>query len=82
MSTIEELLGRESSGSVLENREYGSRDVTLIMWHPLSAEVGTNYANKRRPLGQYSSITDSGHGVFLGLEVHVAISQGKIMTFR
>jgi hypothetical protein len=39
VSTIEELLGRKSSGSGLENREYGRRDsVTLTTWHPLSAK--------------------------------------------
>jgi hypothetical protein len=29
VSTIEELLGRKSSGSGLENREYGIRDTSL-----------------------------------------------------
>jgi hypothetical protein len=29
VGTIEKLLGRKSSGSVLENREYGSRDPLL-----------------------------------------------------
>jgi hypothetical protein len=29
VNTIEELLGRESSGSGLENRDYGRRDPSL-----------------------------------------------------
>jgi hypothetical protein len=62
MSTTEELLETKSSGSSLENQEYGRTDVTLTMQHPLSAEVGTNFANKQRLLGWYSLLTDSGHG--------------------
>jgi hypothetical protein len=36
VSTTEELLEGKSSGSSIEIREYGRRDVTLTMWHPLS----------------------------------------------
>jgi hypothetical protein len=42
VSTIEELLGRKSSGSDLEIQEYHSRE------RPLSAKVGINFADKRQ----------------------------------
>jgi hypothetical protein len=49
VSTIKELLGRRSSGSGVENQDYGRRDPPR--WPPdtlLSAKVGTNSAGKLR----------------------------------
>jgi hypothetical protein len=56
---IEELLEWKVAAPVLKTEINGRRgSLVLTTWHPLSAKVSTSFANKRRPLGRYSSLAD------------------------
>jgi hypothetical protein len=63
VSTIEELLGRKSSGCGLENRDYGRRRSTVLT--RLFAKVDINFADKRRFLCQYISLANSAEELYV-----------------
>jgi hypothetical protein len=63
VNTIKELLVWKSSVSGLEIRVYGRGDPSRWPRGTLYPQIGTNFADKRQPLGRYSSLADSDQGV-------------------
>jgi hypothetical protein len=63
VSITEELLGRNSSGSGQENREY-DRGIRCADHATPSVRKSLHYfAKKRRSLGRHSSLVNQSHGV-------------------
>jgi hypothetical protein len=64
VSTIEELLDRKVAAPVYktENTAVGIRNADHVA-PSIRKKVGNHFADKRRSLGRYSSLADSGHGV-------------------
>jgi hypothetical protein len=83
VSTTEELLGRNSSGSGLESREYGHRDSSRWPRGTLYPQrVGISFVDKWRSLGRYSSLADWGQGVIIIIIIIIIIISISISIIK
>jgi hypothetical protein len=61
-------LKEKVAAPVYKTQDYGRRgSARLITRHP--AKVGTDFTDRRRSLGRYNSLADSGQGVYLFVSV-------------
>jgi hypothetical protein len=64
MSHSEVLCASVLVKSVIENRDYSHRgSAALTCDTPLFTKAGSNFTDKRRSLGRYSSLADQSHRV-------------------
>jgi hypothetical protein len=84
MSTIEELLGRNSSSSGPENREYGHRDPSRWPCDTLCPQrlALTSPTNGGNSVSRYSSFADWGHRFFFMLACSSETSVSHCKTVR
>jgi hypothetical protein len=79
LSTTEELLGRKSSGSSLENSKYFRKgSVSLTTHHLVSTNVSTSFADNWRSLGWYCSLLDFRLRSFKCMYIYVCVTASVV----